>query len=102
MESPIGVRGRFGHARTPNTTFPSSSNASAIAYWSPLRNLNAYQAMSDWKQEPIKSTEPEIAKYLLYLLFLRCIIGTRKQTKLQISLANSGVLPFHFRILQEQ
>lgn len=35
----IGSKGRFGQARTPNTTFPSSSNPNAIAYWSPLRNL---------------------------------------------------------------
>lgn len=33
-------KGRFGQARTPNTTFPSSSNPNAIAYWSPLRNLH--------------------------------------------------------------
>lgn len=32
-------RGRFGQARAPNTTLPLSSNANAIAYWSPLRNL---------------------------------------------------------------
>jgi len=33
FKSVFGVRGRFGHARTPNTTLPSSSKASAIAYW---------------------------------------------------------------------
>lgn len=37
---PMDARGRFGHARMPNTTFPSSSNANAIAYWSPLTNLS--------------------------------------------------------------
>jgi hypothetical protein len=29
----------LGQAKTPNTTVPSSSNAKAIAYWSPLKNL---------------------------------------------------------------
>lgn len=32
--------GRFGHASTPKTTFPSSSRPNAIAYWSPLRKLH--------------------------------------------------------------
>lgn len=36
---PIEPNGRFGQAKTPRTTFPSSSNANAIAYWSPRRNL---------------------------------------------------------------
>jgi len=31
--------GRFGQAKTPNTTFPWSSRANAMAYWSPLTNL---------------------------------------------------------------
>lgn len=35
----MDASGRFGQARTPNTTFPSSSNANAMAYWPPLRNL---------------------------------------------------------------
>lgn len=44
------TNGRFGQARTPNTTFPSSSNASAIAYWSPLRNLlqNMKHSIDKW------------------------------------------------------
>lgn len=35
----MDANGKFGQASTPKTTFPSSSNPSATAYWSPLRNL---------------------------------------------------------------
>lgn len=36
---PMVASGRFGQAKTPNTTFPSSSRANAMAYWSPLTKL---------------------------------------------------------------
>lgn len=39
---PMDASGRFGQAKTPNTTFPSCSKPNAIAYWSPLTNLLCY------------------------------------------------------------
>jgi hypothetical protein len=47
----IDDKGRFGQANTPRTTLPSSSRASAIAYWSPLKKLIQITKKKIWMRE---------------------------------------------------